>query len=206
MKLMSVATPAHSTATTWWRKEQAGRRPNSWVARRCLERAGIWCLSRRVLLLGPRTAMLRRCERGLWNDEFHEPVEDAGSSSQGRCRGRQCTRDDRRPCFSHRVSSARGVTSVRGHQRINDLTSRQWEPTMHQFSVPAPHPKLLPEKSLTSAREVTNQLWTPNPHSVIASDVEKCRSTLPQLCLHPFLLNQARVSEPEAEHKTQSVW
>jgi len=69
---------------TWWRKEQAGRRPDSWVAHRCLEQAGIWCLGRRVLLFGPRTAMLRRCERGLWNDEFHEPVEDAGSSSQGR--------------------------------------------------------------------------------------------------------------------------
>jgi len=77
---------------------------------------------------------------------------------------------------------------------------------MHQLSVPAPHPKLLPApKSLTSAHEVTNQLWTPNPHSVIVSDLEKCRSTLPQLCLNPFLLNQARVSEPEAEHKTQSV-
>jgi len=52
-----------------------------------------------------------------------------------------------------------------------------------------------------------NQLQTPNPHSVIASDVERCRSTLPQLCLNPFLLNQleARVSEPEAEHNTQSV-
>jgi len=75
------------------------------------------------------------------------------------CRGRQCPRDDRRPCFSHRVSSARGVTSVRGHQRINDLTSRQWEPTTYQLSVPAPHPKLLPApRSLTSAHEVTNQL------------------------------------------------
>jgi len=77
---------------------------------------------------------------------------------------------------------------------------------MHQLSVPAPYPKLLPApKTLTSAHEVTNQLYTPNPHSVIASDDEKCHSTLPQLCLNLFLLNQARVSEPEAEHKTQSV-
>jgi len=84
---------------------------------------------------------------------------DAGSSSQGHCRGRQCPREDRSPCFSHRVSSARGVTIVRGHQRINDVTSRQWEPTTHQLSVPAPHPKLLlAPKSLTSAHEVTNQL------------------------------------------------
>jgi len=44
---------------------------------------------------------------------------------------------------------------------------------------------------------------TPNPHSVIASDVEMCRSTLPQLC--PNLLNRARVSEPEARHKTLSI-
>jgi len=38
---------------------------------------------------------------------------------------------------------------------------------------------------------------------VIASDVEKCRSTLPQLCLNPFLLNQleACVSEPEEEQE-----
>jgi len=50
-----------------------------------------------VLLFGPRTAMPRRCECGLRNDEFHKPVEDAGSSSRGRCRGRQCPRDDRRP-------------------------------------------------------------------------------------------------------------
>jgi len=92
------------------------------------------------------------------NDEFHEPVEDVGSSSRGRFRGRQCPHDDRRPCFSHRVSSASGVTSVRGHQRINDVTLRQWEPTTHQLSVPAPHPKLLPApKSLTSAHEVMNQ-------------------------------------------------
>jgi len=140
------------------------------------------------------------------NDEFHEPVGDAGSSSRGRCRGRQCPRDDRRPCFSHRVSSARSVTSVHGHQRINDVMLRQWEPTTHQLSVSALHPKLLPApKSLTSAHEVMNQLETPNPHSVIASDVEKCRSTLPQLCLNPSLLKQARVSESEAEHKTQSV-
>jgi len=78
------------------------------------------------------------CSNWRCNDEFHEPVEDTGSSSQGRCRGRQCPRDDRRPCFSNRVSSACGVTSVRGHQRINDVKSRQWEPTMHQLSVPAP--------------------------------------------------------------------
>jgi len=48
----------------------------------------------------------------------------------GRYRGRQCPRDDHRPCFSHRVSSARGVTRVRGHQRINDVTLRQWEPLL----------------------------------------------------------------------------
>ena len=126
-------------------------------ARHCLERAGIRCLGWRVFLFGPRMTMLRRCEGGLRNDEFHEPVEDAGSSSRGHRRRRQCPRDDRRPCFSHRVSSARGVTSVHGHQRINDVTSRQWEPTTHQLSVPAPHPKLLPApKSLTSAHEVTN--------------------------------------------------
>ena len=151
-------------------------------------------------------AILRRCEGGLRNDEFHEPVEDAGSSSWGRCRGRQCPHDDRRPCFSHHVSSARGVTSVHRHQRINDVTSRQWEPTTYQLSVPAPHPKLLPApKSLTSAHEVTNQLQTLNPHSAIASDFQKFCSILPQLCLNPFMLDQARVSEPEAEHKTQSV-
>jgi len=28
-------------------------------------------------------AMLRRCECGLRNDEYHEPAEDAGSSSEG---------------------------------------------------------------------------------------------------------------------------
>jgi len=67
--------------------------------------------------------------------------------------------------------------------------------------------KLLPApKSLTSVHEVMNQLWTPNPHSVIASNVEMCRSTPLQPCPNPFLLNQVRVSEPEAEHKTQSVW
>jgi len=61
--------------------------------------------------------------------------------------------------LSHRVSSARGVTSLRGHQRIHDVTLRQWELTTHQLSVPAPHPKLLPApKSLTSAHEVMNQL------------------------------------------------
>ena len=55
--------------------------------------------------------------------------------------------------------SACGVTSVHGHQRIMDVMSRQWEPTTHQLSVPAPHPKLLPApKSLTNALEVTNQL------------------------------------------------
>jgi len=127
-------------------------------------------------------------------------------SSRGRCQGRQSPRDDHRPCFSYRVSTARGVISLRGHQRINDVTLRQWEMTTHQLSVPAPHPKLLTApKSLTSAHEVMNQLQTPNPHSEIARDVEMCRSTPPQLCLNPFLLNQARVSEPEAEHKTQSV-
>jgi len=44
---------------------------------------------------------------------------------------RQCPRDDRRPCFSHRVSSGRGVTSLRGHQRIHNVTLRQleWELT-----------------------------------------------------------------------------
>jgi len=41
--------------------------------------------------------------------------------------------------------------------------------------------------------------------SVIASDVEMCRSTPHQLCQNPFLLNQARVSEPEVEPKTLSV-
>jgi len=107
----------------------------------------------------PRTAMPRRCEYGLRNDEFHEPVEDAGASSRGRCRGRQCPRHDHRPCFSHRVFSARGVTSLRGHQRIHDVMLRQWELTTHQLSVPAPHTKLLSApKSLTSAHEVMNQL------------------------------------------------
>jgi len=152
----------------WWRKEQAGSHLDSWVARRWLEWSGIWCLGWRghgraqpeqKLLFGLCTAMPRRCERGLRNDEFHEPVEDAGSSSRGRCWGRQCPRDDRRPCFSHCVSSARGITSVRRHQRINDITLRQWEPTTHQLSVPTPHPKLLLDlKSLTSAHEVMNQL------------------------------------------------
>ena len=57
-----------------------------------------------------------------------------------------------------------------------------------QLSVPAPHPKLIPApESLTqaNAHEVMNQLYTPNPHSVIASDVEPemCRSIPPQLCL-----------------------
>jgi len=100
-------------------------------------------------------AMPRRCERGLRNDEFYEPVEDAGSSSRWRCTGRQCPRDDRRPCFSHRVSSARGVTSL--HQRTNDVTLRQWELTTHQLSVPAPHLKLFPAlKNLTSVHEVMN--------------------------------------------------
>jgi len=42
---------------------------------------------------------------------------------------------------------------------------------------------------------------TPNHHSVIASDVEMCCKTPPQL----NLLNRARVSEPEAEHKTLCV-
>jgi hypothetical protein len=47
---------------------------------------------------------------------------------------------------------------MHGHQRINDITTRQWEPTSDQLSVPAPHPKLLAApKSLTSAHEVTNQ-------------------------------------------------
>ena len=50
-----------------------------------------------------------------------------------------------------------------------------------------------------------NQLYTPNRHSVIASDVEMCRSTPPQLCLNPCLLNRVRVSKPQAEHKTMSV-
>jgi len=56
-------------------------------------------------------------------------AEDTGSSSRGRCRGRQYLCDDRRPCFSHRVSSVCGVTSVHGRQHINDVTSRQWELT-----------------------------------------------------------------------------
>jgi len=102
----------HWNGGTWWRTEQVGSHPDSWVDRHCLERAGIRCLGWRVLLFGPRMAMIRRCECGLWNDEFHEPAEDAGSSSRGHCWGRQCPRDDHRPCFSHRVSSARGVTSV----------------------------------------------------------------------------------------------
>ena len=129
-------------------------------ARRCLERAGIRCLGWRVFLFGPRMTMLRRCEGGLRNDEFHEPVEDAGSSSRGHCRGRQCPRDDRRPCFSHRVSesSARGVTSVHGHQRINNITSRQWEPTTYQLSVPVPIPNsfLLQKASLVRMRSRIN--------------------------------------------------
>ena len=71
------------------------------------------------------------------------------------CRGRQCPRDDRRPCFSHRVSSTRGVTTLRYHQRINDDTSRQWELTTHQLSVSAPHPKFLPTpKSRTGVQFV----------------------------------------------------
>jgi len=74
---------------------------------------------------------------------------------------------------------------------------------INRLSVPAPHPKIVPApKSLTSAHEVMNQLHTPNPHSVIASDVEICRSTPqspPQLCLNPCLLNQDRVSEPQTE-------
>jgi len=88
-----------------------------------------------------------------------QEVTDGQLVTMRHCRGRQCPRDDRRPCFSHRVSSARGVTSVHGHQRINNVTSRQWEPTTCQLSVRAPHPNLLPApKSLTSAHEVTNQL------------------------------------------------
>jgi len=58
-----------------------------------------------VLFLGPRTAMPRCCERGLRNDVFQQLAADAGSSNRGRCRGRQSQRDDRRPCFPHRVSS-----------------------------------------------------------------------------------------------------
>ena len=111
-----------------------------------------------VLLFGPRTAMPRRCECGLRNDEFHEPVADAGSSSLGRCQGRQCPRDDRRPCFSHRILCSRryklALTST--HQRRYVMTMGT---TTHQLSVPAPHSKLLPAlKSLTSAHEVMNQL------------------------------------------------
>jgi len=132
-------------------------------ARRCLERAGIRCLGWRVFLFGPRMTMLRRCEGGLRNDEFHEPVEDAGSSSRGHCRGRQCPRDDRRPCFSHRVSesSARGVTSVHGHQHINDVDVTTMGTNNVSVECACTHPKLLPPpKSLTtsSAHEVTNQL------------------------------------------------
>jgi len=47
--------------------------------------------------------------------------------------------------------------------------------TTHQLSVECPctHPKLIPApKSLTSAHGVMHQLYTPNPHSVIASDVD----------------------------------
>jgi len=33
--------------------KRAGRQPPSWVARRCLERAGTWCLGQRVLLFVP---------------------------------------------------------------------------------------------------------------------------------------------------------
>ena len=58
-----------------------------------------------IIIIGPRTAMPRRCERDLRNGEFQQPAADADSSSRGRCRGRQRLRDDRRPCFSHRVSS-----------------------------------------------------------------------------------------------------
>jgi len=161
--VIGVTRIQHLKCHSWCRTEQADSRPDSWVACCCLEQAGIWCLGWRELLFGPRMAMLRRCEGGgLWNDEFHEPVEDAGSSSRGHCWGRQCPRDDRRPCFSHRVSSARGVTSVHGHQHINDVTSRQWEPATYQLNVPAPHPKLLPApKSVTSAHEVTNKLKRP---------------------------------------------
>jgi len=53
--------------------------------------------------------------------------------------------------------------------------------------------------------EDMDQLETSNPHEVIASDVQMCRSTPPQLCPNQCLLNRARVSEPDAEHKTLSV-
>jgi len=115
-------------------------------------------------------------------------------------------------CHPNLVSDCANSSSQdnnRSTQARNDVTLRQLEVTTHQLSVPAPHPKLLPApKSLTSVHEVINQLYKPIPHSVIASDVKMCRSTPPQLCPNPsrFLLNQARVPKPKAEHKTQSVW
>jgi len=134
---IATRTKCHS----WLRTEQSGSRPDTWVPPRCLERAGIWCLGWRVLLYGPRMTMLRRCEGGLRNDEFHKLGEDAGSSSWGHCRGYQCPHDDHSPCFSHRASSPRGVTSVTACKNINTsttLTSWQWEPTTYQLIVTVP--------------------------------------------------------------------
>jgi len=80
--------------------------------------------------------------------------------------------------------------------------------TTHRLSVESPctpsQSDSCSEKPHT-AHEVMNQLHTPNPHSVIASDLEVCRSTPPELCLNSCLLNRDRVSKPQTEHKTMSV-
>ena len=73
------------------------------------------------------------------------------------------------------------------------FNSRRLEPLLQLIvkTKMSRHPKLIPApKSLTTAHEVMNQLYTPNPHSLIASDVEMCRSTPPELCLNPCLLNR----------------
>ena len=78
--------------------------------------------------------------------------------------------------------------------------------TTHQLLVECPCSPYQTPKSLTSAHEVMNQLYMPNPHSVIVNNVEMCRSTQPQQCLNPCLLDRVQVFKPQIEHKTTSVW
>jgi len=53
-----------------------------------------------------------------------------------------------------------------------------------------------------------NQLYTPNPRSVIACDVEMRYSTPPQLCLNLCLLDWVQVSEPSkaVENGSKNPW
>ena len=94
---------------------------------------------------------------------------------------------------------------VTTHEFSVECPRTQSQPYSHWFSNKQYYLSIPTPTSLTSAHEVMNQLYTPNTHSVIASDDEMCRRTPPQLCLYPCLLNRVRVSEPQAEHKTMSV-